>query len=177
VPDVNVALAANERAAHETGHNPGEASRLTSMSDDAAVGAAQSASERLARLYFDLAGKGSDPGLLELLHVDVEIVLRKLGGPRTLRGKDEVTRFIAEELPELFPVYESSAEIFRVVDDERVIVEGRMRWMDEHRVLRDDPTIWALEFRDGLLFRSTSVRSLSEAHAILAPRPDREAEL
>jgi hypothetical protein len=40
--------------------------------------------------------------------------------------------------------------------------------MDDERVLRDDPMIWALQFRDGLLFRSLSARSVIEAQAILA---------
>ena len=54
------------------------------------------------------------------------------------------------------------------IDGERIVVEGRMRWMDEERVLRDDPMIWALEFRDGLLFRSTPAHSVLEAEALLA---------
>ncbi len=128
---------------------------------------AQPPSERAARLYFDLVGEGGDPRVLDLLHPDVVVLLRKLGGRRTLRGKEEVASFL-EELPERFPVYQSVAEEFSVVDDNRVIVEGRMRWMDNDRVLRDDSMIWALEFRDGLLYRSTPARSLSDAHAILA---------
>lgn len=108
--------------------------------------------------------------MLEIMHPDVEIVLRKLGGPRTLRGKHEVARFL-DELPERFSVYESVAEEFRSVDDDRVVVEGRMRWMDDNRVLRDDSMIWALEFRDALLFRSTAARSVTEAQAILAAGP------
>jgi ketosteroid isomerase-like protein len=129
--------------------------------------AAEPPSERLARLYFELAGEGGDPKMLDVMHPDVEILLRKLGGPRTLRGKEEVADFLFD-LHESFPMFQSVAEAFRVVDDERVIVEGRMRWMDDDRVLRDDSMIWALEFRDGLLFRSTSARSVAEAHAILA---------
>lgn len=104
--------------------------------------------------------------MLEIMHPDVEIILRKLGGPRTLRGKAEVARFL-DELPEMFSVYQAVAEEFQAVDDERVVVEGRMRWMADDRVLRDDSMFWALEFRDGLLFRSTPARSPSEAHAIL----------
>jgi ketosteroid isomerase-like protein len=135
------------------------------MADDNA--GAQSPSERAARLYFELVSESGDPRVLDLLHPDVVFHLRKLGGPRTLHGKEEVARFL-EELPERFPVYQSFAEEFRVVDEDRVIVEGRMRWMDNDRVLRDDSVIWALEFRDGLLYRSTTARSLSEAHAVLA---------
>lgn len=137
------------------------------------------ASELLAREYFTLAGEGGNPRMLEIMHPDVEIVLRKLGGPRTLKGKDEVAGFL-DELPTMFAVYQSVAEEFQPVDDERVVVEGRMRWMDKDRVLRDDSMVWALEFRDGLLFRSTPARSVSEAHALLAtgrrPGPEGPAD-
>lgn len=124
-------------------------------------------SERLARLYFELLGEGADPRMLDMLHSDVEIVLRKLGGPRTLRGKEEVADFLTD-VPNAFPMLQTVADEFRAVDDERVVVQGRMRWMDHDRVLRDDPTVWALEFRDGLLYRSTPARSVAEAQAILA---------
>jgi hypothetical protein len=36
--------------------------------------------------------------------------------------------------------------------------------------------IWALEFREGLLYRSTAARSVSEAQAILARGAQLEAE-
>jgi hypothetical protein len=61
-------------------------------------------------------------------------------------------------------------EVFRPLDDERIVVEGRMRWMDEERILRDDPVIWALEFREGRLRRSMSAQTVLEAEALLASR-------
>ncbi len=134
----------------------------------------QRESERLARQYFVLADGGADPRMLDIMHPDVEIVLRKPGGPRTLRGKDEVAAFL-DEVPELYAVYESVAETFDVVDDDRVVVEGRMRWMDDDRVLRDDSMFWALEFLHGLLFRLTPARSASEAHAALIAGPARSS--
>ena len=39
--------------------------------------------------------------------------------------------------------------------------------MDARRTLRDEAALWALEFRDGLLYRSLAVRSLAEAEALL----------
>ena len=39
-------------------------------------------------------------------------------------------------------------ELYTPLDDDRVIVEGRLRWIDDERVIRDDPVVWALEFRD-----------------------------
>jgi hypothetical protein len=35
-------------------------------------------------------------------------------------------------------------------------------------VIRDDPAVWAMEFRDELLLRFVAVRSVLEAEAILA---------
>jgi len=40
--------------------------------------------------------------------------------------------------------------------------------MDDDRVLRDDPVVWAFQFRDGLVSRVTPVQSVAEAEAILA---------
>jgi ketosteroid isomerase-like protein len=122
--------------------------------------------ERLARLYFALAREGDVPKLLDLLDPDVQITLKTRGG-RVLRGREEVASYL-DELAETRLVYETTEERYHVVDDDRVIVEGRVRWMDEERVLRDDPVTWAIEFRNGLLLRSTPARSVGEAQAILA---------
>jgi ketosteroid isomerase-like protein len=122
--------------------------------------------ERLAQAYFALAREGDVPRLLELLDPEVHITLKTRGG-RVLRGRDEVAAYL-EEVAETRLVFETTEERYHVVDDDRVIVEGRVRWMDEERVLRDDPVTWALEFRNGLLLRSTPTRSVGEAQAILA---------
>ena len=65
-------------------------------------------------------------------------------------------------------VYETVAEIYRPLDEDPIVVEGRIRWSDEERVLRDDPMIWALEFKDGLLYRSAPAQSVLEAEAMLS---------
>ena len=85
-----------------------------------------------------------------------------------LRGREQVAEFV-DEISGRF--YESHPDVFRPLDDERSVVEGRMRWMDDERVLRDDPMIWALEFRDGLLYRSAPAQSVLEAEALLAGGP------
>ena len=59
---------------------------------------------------------------------------------------------------------------FHPVDDNRIVVEGRLRWMDDERVIRDDPVIWAMEFRDGLLARFVPARTLVEAETMLGAR-------
>jgi hypothetical protein len=58
-------------------------------------------------------------------------------------------------------------DVVTVLDDTRVVVEGRLRWIDDERVIRDDPVIWAMEFRDDLLYRFIAVRSMLEAEAVL----------
>ena len=61
--------------------------------------------------------------------------------------------------------------MYAPLDESRVVVEGRIRWIDEERVIRDDPVVWALEFRDELLIRFAAARTTLEAEAILgAPR-------
>lgn len=69
-------------------------------------------------------------------------------------------------------IFEISARAVHELDERRIVVEGRMRWMDEDRVLRDDPVAWALELEGGLIRRSTAVRTYSEAEALLPASPD-----
>ena len=126
-----------------------------------------SESERLARRYFALAEKGDLEQLLELMHPEVELVLKASRSGEVLRGRDAVAAFVREHSDQLF---ETSAEVFEPLDEARIVVEGRVRWLDEKRVLRDDPTVWALEFSDGLLRRSTPTQSVLEAKTILAAR-------
>jgi ketosteroid isomerase-like protein len=108
--------------------------------------------------------RGAFDELPELLHEDVELV-SKIRAGAVVHGRVEVRTFISEEVaPNL---YEASAELYTPVDDERVIVEGRLRWISEDRVIRDDPVVWALEFRDGLLLRFVAARTTLDAEAIL----------
>jgi hypothetical protein len=107
--------------------------------------------------------------LLELMHPDIELVLKTTRPGEVLRGRGAVVEFAREQSARLF---ETSAEVFEPLDDTRIVVQGRMRWLDEERVLRDDPAVWALEFSDGLLRRSTPAQSVIEAKTILAARAD-----
>ena len=103
--------------------------------------------------------------MLELVHPEVEWVLMTIRPGEVLRGRQEAEAFL-EEISDEF--VELVAEECTPLDDERVIVEGRRRWIDEDRVLRDDPMILAMLFRDGLLWRSTPAQSVVEAEAILS---------
>lgn len=64
-------------------------------------------------------------------------------------------------------LYDAAVEVYMPVDADRVIAEGRLRWIDEERVIRDDPAVWALEFRDGLLLRFIAARTTLAAEAVL----------
>lgn len=126
-------------------------------------------SEKLARICFEA---GRDPDfprrLKELLHPDVAVSLKTPAG-EWLHGEQEVAKLLDRRAEA--PVYETVDERYHPLDDARVVVEGRLRWMDDDRMLRDDPVLWAMEFRDGLLYRSIAVRSIAEAEAMLAAGP------
>jgi ketosteroid isomerase-like protein len=123
-------------------------------------------SERLARRYFALFQAEAFDELAELIHPDAAVLLKSVRPGHIVRGRDEVVQFFRETLTT--HLYGIAAEVFRPLDENRVIIEGRVRWMDDERVLRDDPGIWALEFRDGLLFLSTPARTAVEAEASLS---------
>ena len=108
--------------------------------------------------------RGAFDELAEFLHEDVELV-SKIRAGAVVHGREDVRSFITEAVaPNL---YEATAEVYTPLDDERVIVEGRIRWIDEDRVIRDDPVTWAMEFRDGLLVRFIPARTKVEAETIL----------
>jgi hypothetical protein len=83
-----------------------------------------------------------------------------------IEGRDAVTAFIQETL--VTSLYDAAPDAYLPLDDDRVVVEGRMRWIDEERIIRDDPVLWALEFQDGLLFRFIPARTAVEAETLLA---------
>jgi ketosteroid isomerase-like protein len=123
-----------------------------------------SSSERLARRWFAAVTRGAFDELPELVHEDVEVV-SKIRGGSVVRGRSEVARFIRDVVaPSL---YQAAVDVFTPIDEHRVVVEGRLRWIDEERVIRDDPVVWALEFRDGLLLRFVATRSTLEAEVVL----------
>lgn len=93
------------------------------------------------------------------------LLISKLRPGFVVEGKADFVRFVQEEVgPSL---YEATADDFAPIDNERIVVEGRMRWIDDERVIRDDPVMWAMEFRDGLLARFIPARTRIEAETIL----------
>ena len=85
---------------------------------------------------------------------------------QVVEGRAAVIGFIRETVAD--SLYEVVPDVYTPLDDDRVVVEGRMRWIDDDRVIRDDPVVWAMEFRDGLLLRFVPARTAIEAETILA---------
>jgi hypothetical protein len=125
------------------------------------------ASERLARHWWALVDERAFDQLGELVHEDV-VAASKIQPGRVFAGRDELMTFVQETLAD--SLYEATTSAYLPIDDERIVVEGRIRWIDEERVIRDDPVTWAMEFRDGLLVRFVPARSLVEAETILGGR-------
>jgi hypothetical protein len=123
-------------------------------------------SERLARRYFELFAARSLRQLATLVHPEVVLELQAVEVGRVLRGREELLRFFEEQFARRR--WDAVLQACHAVDEEKVIVEGRVRWIDDQRILRDDPRVWALVFRDGLLFHSSPARSVSDAHALLS---------
>ena len=132
----------------------------------------EATSERLARRWFTLIRDGSFERLREMLHEDVVIVSRVRHG-EIVEGREAVASFIEDIVSR--SLYEAVTDGYAPLDDERVIVEGRMRWIDDERVIRDDPAVWAMEFRDGLVLRFLPARSALEAETLLAAPPSDSA--
>jgi ketosteroid isomerase-like protein len=122
-------------------------------------------SERLTRRFFALLQQGENSKVVDLVHPEVEWVLMMIRPGEVLRGRDEAQAFLDEIADEFI---ELVVEECGSLDDERVVVEGRRRSIDNDRVLRDDPMILAMVFRGGLLWRSTPAQSVAEAEAILS---------
>ena len=124
-------------------------------------------SERLARRWWAAIADGAFAELDGLLHDDAVIVSKMRPG-LVLEGRDEVVAHVHETLVD--SLYEATTTSYFPIDDERIVVEGRLRWIDDERVIRDDPVTWAMEFRDGLLTRFVPARTLAEAETILGAR-------
>lgn len=126
-------------------------------------------SERLARRWFSLVEERAFDQLGELVDPSVMLVSKVRPG-MVVEGKDDFIRYVQDTLAG--SLYEAMVSSFQALDDERVVVEGRIRWIDAERVIRDDPVTWAMEFRDGLLVRIVPARTLVEAETILgSPSP------
>jgi len=137
---------------------------LLDISEGSPAGTVES--ERLARRYFSLFGQHAFEKLREVVHPDVVLELKAVQPGHVVRGRDEFVRFLEQEFDR--HLWEAVAHVFTPLDENRVIVEGRVRWFDDENVLRDDSRIWALEFSDGLLLLSAPASSMAEAEVLLS---------
>ena len=123
-------------------------------------------SERLAMRYFELFSDHALGELAELIHADVVLELQAVEVGRVLRGRAELLGFFEEQFRHRR--WDAIVHACHSVGDDKVIVEGRIHWIDDERVMRDDRRVWALEFCDGRLLRSIPSRSVAEAQAVLS---------
>lgn len=121
-------------------------------------------SERLARRWFAVVQAGALEQLVDLVHEDVAVV-SKVSPGHVVQGREAFAAFVEETLAGR--LHEAVTDVFRPLDEDRVVVEGRIRWIDEDRVIRDDPVTWAIEFREGLLLRLLPARTAVEAETLL----------
>jgi hypothetical protein len=121
-------------------------------------------SERLARRWFSFVERRSFEQLADLVHPSI-VLVSKIRTGLVVEGQPAFAHFVEETLaPNL---HGAVAGNYRPLDDDRIVVEGRIRWMDEDHVLRDDPVTWAMAFEDGLLTRFVAARSVVEAETTL----------
>jgi predicted RNA-binding protein len=111
-----------------------------------------------------MVGERAFDQLGELLHEDV-VLVSKIEPGLVLEGRTEVVHFVQDTLAD--HLYEATTSAYHAIDEDRVVVEGRIRWIDAERVIRDDPVMWAMEFRDGLLVHLVPARTQVEAETIL----------
>jgi hypothetical protein len=120
--------------------------------------------ERLARRWFSVVEQRDFERLGDLVHEEVLLVSKVRPG-LVVEGKESFMRFTRDTLAD--SLYEASTTSFHALDDRRIVVEGRVRWIDDERVIRDDPVTWAMEFDDGLLARFIPARTRIEAETLL----------
>lgn len=110
---------------------------------------------------------GAFDQLTDLVHPSI-VLVSKIRPGLVVEGKDDFVRFVEHTLSGV--LREVATTSYRALDENNVVVEGRIRWMDEERVLRDDPVTWAISFEDGLLRKFVSARTLVEAETVLSRR-------
>ncbi len=121
-------------------------------------------SERLARQFFRRSASGRQAESLDWLHPDAQIV-PSYDESITVSRPDLEAHLMSKAAP---AVMEAFADKYRPLDDERIVVEGQVRLRQAGGGFAYRPAVWALIFRDGLLYRSWALTSVVEAEARLA---------
>ena len=94
-------------------------------------------SERLARRWFAFIRDGPFERLSRDAPRGRQSSSRGFEPGEVVEGREAVASFIERIVSH--SLYEAVTDDYTSLDDERVIIEGRMRWIDEERVIRDDP--------------------------------------
>jgi hypothetical protein len=119
-------------------------------------------SERLARQLFDRSQRGDQADSVPALHPEAEIAPSY--DPSSVVSRDDfVAHLQSGDEPR---VVDATGHVYRPLDDERIIVEGRVRVRQENG-FADRSIVWALVFRDGLLYRSWAVKNVAQAETRL----------
>jgi len=119
--------------------------------------------EDLAAHLFDLWASGDSEKLVALMHPEAEFSTES-GATLTRPELEAAMREAAEDAVATKRV----AHRFHPVDESRIAVEGRILAPTPGGGFKDHPAAWALTFRDGLLYRTWSERSLAGAIARLS---------
>ena len=121
-------------------------------------------SERLARQLFQRSERGEQEENVPALHPEAELVPSH--DPSSVVSRDDFVAHLASgDAPR---AVDAVGHVYRPLDDERIIVEGRVRIRQPQGGFADRPMVWALIFRDGLLYRSWAVDDVTYAERLLA---------
>jgi hypothetical protein len=118
------------------------------------------------RRYFELFRLETLAELRDLLAPDAVLGLIAVKPGTVLRGRDEIVAFLEREFARR--LWDTVVHVCTPLDGSRAVVEGRVRWIDDDHVMRDEGRYWGVEFRDGLLLRSLPARSAIEAETLLS---------
>ena len=121
-------------------------------------------SERLAREFFARSAEGHHERNLPFIHPEAEIA--PTHDPSVIVSLAEVAAHLQRDMEPR--VLDARGDVFTPLDDARIIVEGNVRVTRPGGGFDAYPAVWAMVFRDGLLYRGWALRSVNEAERRLA---------
>ena len=121
-------------------------------------------SERLAREFFRRSAEGHHERNLPFIHPEAEIA--PTHDPSIIASPAGVAAHLQSDMEPR--VLDARGDVFTPLDNARIIVEGHVRVTRPGGGFDAHPVVWALVFRDGLLYRGWALRSVNEAEQRLA---------
>jgi hypothetical protein len=119
--------------------------------------------ERLIRTVFDRAANGRAMLSADLVHEDAIVIPHS--DPPVAFTRDEILAFVELHLHDS-PMYEAHAQEIQHVGEGRFVVAGRIR-ISRGAGFADTPSAWAIEVKDGKLFRVKGTSTAEQACAVL----------